>query len=117
MEKQSGDFLMTVGRLITLFAVGPTRSKGLGSSTGDRRFSCCLTSVVNLASLMSCHRPHLVSPMLSNPVGFLQQGAAGLVRTIESVSMTAAALGFVTVLKVPKEFGSVSESAKTFAEF
>jgi hypothetical protein len=58
-----------------------------------------------------------VSTIVSNPIGFPQQGAALLVSTIESSSMTAAAPGLATVLNSPNVFGSVPEIVKTVDEF
>jgi hypothetical protein len=55
--------------------------------------------------------------MVSSPIGFRPPELAVFVRTIESVSIRAAAFGLVTVLKFPNVFGKVSINLKTGEAF
>ena len=54
-----------------------------------------------------------LATMLSRPTGLLQHGVAGFESEIRSVSMICAELEF-TVAKLPKVFGTVPASVKTF---
>src|SRR5437762_10867399 len=59
---------------------------------------------------------HFVRTMLSTPIGLLPPGDA-LVSTMDSVSMTAVALGLTTVLKFPSVLGTVSATVNTADAF
>ena len=55
--------------------------------------------------------------MLSGPTGLGQQGAAGFVRCMKSVSIVVRELGLFTVTKFPKVFPCVFDTVNTVLPF